>query len=91
MTNKEKLINLMKEYGIHKMLYTVGTDLNAEKPDGELIFLAKENISFITKVYNLYTEDGIIDMDQDFFVRMLREDLPTLDFYEKRCPEVLNV
>ena len=91
MTNKEKLINLMKEYNIHTMLYTTGTDLNAKEPDGELIFLADENISFITKVYNLYTECGVIAIDQDFFVRMIDENIPTLDYYKKRCQEVLNV
>lgn len=91
MSNKEKLIDLMKQYNMHKMFYTTGTDLDAERPDGELIFFGDEDVSFIMKVYYIYTEDGIIDMDQDFFVRMLREDLPTLDFYKKRCPEVLYV
>lgn len=91
MTNKEKLIDLMKEYDIHKMLYTTGTDLDAKEPDSELIFLADENISFITKVYNLYTECGVIAIDQDFHVRMLREDLPTLDLYTRQCTEVLYV
>lgn len=91
MTNKEKLIELMKEYNIHTMLYPTGMDLNEDEPDGELIFLADENISFSTKVFNLYTECGVIAIDQDFHVRMLREDLPTLDLYTRQCTEVLYV
>lgn len=91
MTNKEKLINLMKQYGIHKLLYTVDTDLDAEEPDGELIFLAEKDTSFISKVYDIYTECGVISIDQDFHVRMLREDLPTLDLYTGKCTDSLYV
>lgn len=91
MSNKEKLINLMRQHNMHKMLYTTGTDLNAEKPDGELIFFGDKDVSLIMEVYNIYTDDGIIDIDQDFHVRMIKENNPAIDFYKKYCPEVLYV
>lgn len=91
MSNKEKLINLMRQHDMHKMLYSTGMDLNEERPDGELIFFGAKDVSFIMEVYNIYTEDGIIDIDQDFHVRMIKENNPAMDFYTKYCPEVLNV
>lgn len=89
MTNKEKLIKLMKEYGVSKAIYSPYTDLNADRPHGDLVFCGDMNIEFIGKVYLLYTKDGWVDEDQNFALFMQPEHTDIFKRFSEFCTEVL--
>ena len=91
MTNKEKLINLMKQYGIHKVFYPPYMDLNDDRPVGELLFAASENTKFMAKVYEIYTDEGIVELDRYFYIRMMPDGDDNLEPYKDDCTEVLYV
>lgn len=54
MTNKEKIIEQMRKYGIKKAVYTPGLDFEAKHPCGDIVFAGEQNSEFTKQIWNLY-------------------------------------
>lgn len=91
MTNKEKLIDLMKQHNIHKVFYSAYMDLDAKKPEGELLFEAEEDFKFMSKVYELYDHNVFVDYNMFFLVRMMPDTSASLDRYRNGCMKLLCI
>ena len=89
MSKKEELLKLMLEYNVNTLYYKTGMDLNAEHPDGALIFEGTENNCFLNKVNSLYVTDDSFDEGQDLIIGMLSQGA-ALERFKSQFKEVLH-
>lgn len=54
MTNKEKIIEQMRKYGIKKAVYTPELDFEAKHPCGDIVFAGEQNSEFTKPIWDLY-------------------------------------
>lgn len=92
MTNKEKIIEQMRKYGIKKAVYTPGLDFEAKHPCGDIVFAGEQNSEFTKPIWDLYDFSDVEDEDNRFCVWMAPEDSSSFRGFELHsCKEVLNV
>lgn len=91
MTNKEKIIEQMRKYGIKKAIYTPGLDFEAKHPCGDIIFAGEQNSEFTRPIWDLYDFSDVEDEDNRFCIGMAPENSSSFRGFELHsCKEVLN-
>lgn len=90
MTNKEKIIEQMRKYGIKKAIYKTGLDFEAKHPCGDIVFAGELNEEFTKHIWDLYDFSDVEDEDKCFGAWMVPENSSAFRSWMFECKEVLN-
>lgn len=66
MNNKERLTNLVKNYGVTKCRVDY-VDFNNPRPSGRIL-VDVYNPNLLNEIYDIFTKDGYLDEDQNLLV-----------------------
>lgn len=90
MTNKEKIIEQMRKYGIKKAIYKTDLDFEAKHPCGDIVFAGEQNSEFTKPIWGLYDFSDVEDEDNRFCIWMVPENSSAFRSWMLECKEVLN-
>lgn len=88
MSKKEKLFQLLKDYGIDHIYTSEGFDLEEDFPYGDILIPGNANHYLQSYVYDMYSTDESLDAGQILFVYMYAENSTEFSSLCRRCKEV---
>lgn len=89
MSKREKLLEIMKKYGIEEIKHSADFNPDEDEPSGEILIFGEENNHLLAELYDLYTDYEKDNQDQCLFITMLPEE-NICDGIAERCTEELN-
>lgn len=90
MTNKEKIVKLMKKYNVEKAIYSSGLNFEDQYPCGDIVFAGELNKEFANQIWSLYDFSELEDEEKRFCVWMVPEKSSAFNAFSLQCKEVLN-
>ena len=90
MTNKEKIVKLMKKYNVEKAIYSSGLNFEDQYPCGDIVFAGELNKEFANQIWCLYDFSELEDEEKRVCVWMVPEKSSAFNAFSLQCKEVLN-
>lgn len=90
MTNKEKIVKLMKKYNVEKAIYSSGLNFEDQYPCGDIVFAGELNKEFANQIWSLYDFSELEDEEKRFCVWMVPDNTRLFEDWRKECKEVLD-
>ena len=90
MTNKEKIVKLMKKYNVEKAIYSSSLNFEDQYPCGDIVFAGELNKEFANQIWSLYDFSELEDEEKRFCVWMVPDNTRLFEDWRKECKEVLD-
>lgn len=90
MSNKDKLLQVMKDYSVPTIYYSPSFEMEAETPSGIMLIPSSENALLECAIYKIFTRNGLLDEDQDFTLVSMPPTANNYEWCRNKCTEVLN-